>query len=203
MLRLDAATVLLQWSVGGLSFLWITGRRREVGIGYGWLLRGVYGLMAVGAAVAGFRYDRVWVREFSAIAVAVACVVGLVVSWQRRKAGVLHQREQVQNRSQRVSEMTGIERAEQRFDETVPEFPADLDLLAPALGLVGLIAAGLDAGSPVVVQLLRVLVGAMFLGAISDGCCSATGTSHSPVCRVLHCSISCAGRRGSGRSKLP
>ena len=51
MLNLDAATVLLQWSVGGLLFLWVTSRRREVGIGYGWLLRSVYGLMAVGAAV--------------------------------------------------------------------------------------------------------------------------------------------------------
>ena len=37
MLNLDAATVLLQWSVGGLLFLWVTSRRREVGIGYGWL----------------------------------------------------------------------------------------------------------------------------------------------------------------------
>jgi hypothetical protein len=45
-IELDAATVLLQWAVGGLLFLWVTTRRREVGIGYGWLLRGVYGVMA-------------------------------------------------------------------------------------------------------------------------------------------------------------
>lgn len=99
MLNLDAATVLLQWSVGGLLFLWVTSRRREVGIGYGWLLRSVYGLMAVGAAAAGFRYNRVWVREISSIAVAVACLGVLVVSWQRRRAGVLYQREQSQARS--------------------------------------------------------------------------------------------------------
>ena len=48
MIRLDAATVLLQWAIGGLFFLWVTTRRREVGLGYGWLLRGVYGLMALG-----------------------------------------------------------------------------------------------------------------------------------------------------------
>ena len=42
MISLDAATVLLQWAVGGLLFLWVTTRRREVGIGYGWLLRAVY-----------------------------------------------------------------------------------------------------------------------------------------------------------------
>ena len=32
MIRLDAATFLLQWAVGGLFFTWITTRRREVGL---------------------------------------------------------------------------------------------------------------------------------------------------------------------------
>ena len=36
MIRLDAATVLLQWAVGGLFFCWVTTRRREVSLGYGW-----------------------------------------------------------------------------------------------------------------------------------------------------------------------
>ena len=31
MIRLDGATVLLQWATGGLLFLWVTTRRREVG----------------------------------------------------------------------------------------------------------------------------------------------------------------------------
>ena len=168
MLNLDAATVLLQWSVGGLAFLWVTGRRRQVGIGYGWLLRSVYGLMAVGAAVAGFRYGPLPVREWSAIGVAVACAVALVVSWQRRAAGVFHQREQQQSRSARVADMTGIERAEQVFDDAVPEFPPNLDLVAPIIGLAGLIAAGLDAGSPQWLQLARVLVGAALLGVVTD-----------------------------------
>lgn len=168
MFQLDAATVLLQWAVGGLAFLWVTTRRREVGIGYGWLLRGVYGVMAAGAAVAGFRYGRVWVRELAAIGVAVACAGVTVVSWQRRKAGVLHQREQLHARSARVAEMTGIDREEQTFDDTVPEFPPALDLIAPAIGLVGLVAAGVAAGSPAWLQLSRVLVGAAFLGAVSD-----------------------------------
>ena len=168
MLSLDAATVLLQWSVGGLAYLWVTTRRREVGIGYGWLLRGVYGLMAVGAAVAGFGLGTNIVREISAIGVALASAVALVVSWQRRKAGVLHQREQQQARSARVAEMTGIDRDHQEFDESVPEFPPNLDLVAPGIGVVGLVAAGLDAGSPAWLQLARVLVGAAFLGCVSD-----------------------------------
>ena len=70
-IRLDAATVLLQWAVGGMLFCWFTTRRRGVGLGYGWLLRGVYGLLAVGAAFVGFRYGSVPVREMSSIGVAV------------------------------------------------------------------------------------------------------------------------------------
>jgi hypothetical protein len=58
-IRLDAATVLLQWSTGGLFFLWLTTRRREVGIGYGWLLRSIYAVVAIGAAFAGRRWQPV------------------------------------------------------------------------------------------------------------------------------------------------
>ncbi|MEZ5322045.1 MAG: hypothetical protein R2698_08235 [Microthrixaceae bacterium] len=169
MLRLDLATVLLQWAVGGLLFLWVTTRAREVGIGYGWLLRAVFGVMAVLAAVAGFRYHRVWVRDLSAIAVAVGVLPALAVSWTRRRAGVRRQREQVQRRSDRIAEMTGIDREVQRFDDTAPEFPPALDLVAPVLGLPGLVAAGIAAGSPAWVQVLRVLVGAAFLGCVTDG----------------------------------
>ena len=46
-MSLNAATFLLQWATGGLAFLWVTTRRREVSLGYGWLLRGVYGLLAL------------------------------------------------------------------------------------------------------------------------------------------------------------
>lgn len=172
MLRLDAATVLLQWSVGGLAFLWVTTRRREVGIGYGWLLRGVYGLMAVGSVVAGFRYHTVWPREIASVGVVIAVGVALVVSWQRRGAGVLYQRDQLDDRSARVAAMTGIDRqgAEGvgRFDAQTPEFPPILDAIAPAIGAIGLIAAGIDAGSPAWLQLARVLVGAAFLGCVTD-----------------------------------
>jgi hypothetical protein len=43
-----------------------------------------------------------------------------------------------------------------------------LDLVAPAVGAVGLIAASIDTGGPVALALARTLVGAVFLGAISD-----------------------------------
>ncbi len=168
MITLDAATVLLQWAVGGLFFLWVTTRRREVGIGYGWTMRITFGLMAVGAVVVGLLVDPVPVREAFGIGVVVATGVALVVSWQRRKAGVAGQRSEEERRSARVAEMTGIDKDAQRFDRNVPEFPPGLDLLAPLLGLVALVAAGIDAGDPVLLALARTLVGALFLGAVSD-----------------------------------
>ena len=85
MIRLDAATLLLQWAAGGLLFLWFTPRRREVGVGYGWLLRGLNMLLAAGAAFCGFRFGVVPVREASSLAVAVAAAVAVVVSIVRRR----------------------------------------------------------------------------------------------------------------------
>ena len=47
-------------------------------------------------------------------------------------------------------------------------FPLWLDAIAPAVGVVGLVAAGADAGSPAWLSVLRTLVGAAFLGVVSD-----------------------------------
>ena len=109
-IRLDAATVLLQWAAGGLLFLWFTTRRREVGVGYGWLLRGTNLLLAAGAALCGFRFGVVAVREASSIAVVLASSVALVVSVVRRRAGVSGQSAEHDRRSECVAAMTGIER---------------------------------------------------------------------------------------------
>ncbi len=175
MIRLDAATVLLQWSVGGLAFCWFTTRRREVGLGYGWLLRGTYLLMALGAVAAGAAVGFDPVRDVSSMAVAAAALVALVVSVVRRRAGVSGQQAEFDRREARVAAMTGIERTGLTSDEPQdrgPEFPPVLDLVAPAVGVVGLIAAGVDAAGgstgDTVVSVLRVLVGAAFLGALSD-----------------------------------
>jgi len=168
MIRLDAAAVLLQWATGGLLFLWVTTRRREVGLGYGWTMRVTFGLLAAGAAWIGFAGRTVPVRDAAAVAVAVATAGALAVSVLRRRAGVAGQRDRVERRSARVAAMTGIDRAEQRFDRTVSEFPPALDLVAPVLGTMGLVAAALDAGGNPAVSLARMLVGAAFLGAVSD-----------------------------------
>lgn len=168
MIRLDAATVLLQWATGGLAFLWVTTRRREVGLGYGWLLRGTFGLMALGGAYVGLRVEPLWVREVAGVGVALATGVALAVSIARKGAGVAGQRERVEKRSARVAAMTGIDRDEQRFDKEAPEFPPVLDIVPVVIGMIGLVAAGVDAGSPVWLSVARTVVGALFLGAISD-----------------------------------
>jgi hypothetical protein len=167
-MSLDAGTVLLQWSVGGLFFLWVTTRRREVGIGYGWLLRSVYLAMAAGSVAAGQALDPVPVRDAAAVGVVLASGAALVVSVVRRRAGVAGERERRERRTARVVAMTGIDRQVALADRSVPEFPPVLDVIAPAIGVVGLVAAGLDAGGSPALAVLRTIVGAAFLGAVSD-----------------------------------
>jgi hypothetical protein len=179
-IRLDAATVLLQWATGGLFFLWFTTRRREVGLGYGWLLRGVYGTIAVGAVFVGLRYGTVVGREIASAGVAAAAFFALGVSIVRRRGGVSGQQAEHDRRSARVAAMTGIERAgiadgrpaeAGAGDRREAEFPPVLDLVAPVIGVVGLLIAAVQAASgagETAVAVLRTVAGAAFLGAVTD-----------------------------------
>src|SRR3954471_17007815 len=172
MIRLDAATVLLQWATGGLFFLWVTSRRREVGLGYGWLLRGTFGGLALLAVGAGRLSDPDPWRDGLALATALAAFVALGVAIARRRAGVAGQRGREERATARVAAMTGIDRAAQRFDVDSPEFPPALDLVAPTIGALGCLAAAAAAasagGGPFPLAAVRFLVGAAFYGAISD-----------------------------------
>ena len=167
MIDLDAATVLLQWATGGLFFLWVTGRRREVGIGYGWTMRITFGLMAAGGVAVGVLFESQPVRDTFGALMLGATMVASGVSAVRRKAGVTGQRGTEERRTARVAAMTGIDKDAQTFSDG-PEFPAHLDLLAPLLGVVALVAGGIHAGHPAWISVARVLIGALFLGAISD-----------------------------------
>jgi hypothetical protein len=175
--RLDAATVLLQWATGGLLFLWVTTRRRQVGIGYGWLLRSVYLVLAGGAVAAGRALHPSLGRDLSSAGVVVAAGAALAVSIARRKAGVAGEHDRDRRRAARVAAMTGIDRrpgppdggaATARSGGRGPEFPPALDLVAPAVGLAGLVAAAVADGGPLVVSVLRTLAGATFLGVVTD-----------------------------------
>ena len=179
MISLDAATVLLQWASGGMLFCWFTTRRRIASIGYGWLLRSVYFCFAAGSLAAGLAFGVVPLREAASVGVMVACAVGLVVSVRRRAAGVSGARAEHDRRSERVAAMTGIERTGQgdgadasetngAAAKVGAEFPPVLDLVPALIGAVGLVAAALDAGGNPAVAVVRTLVGAAFIGAISD-----------------------------------
>jgi len=167
--KLDAATFLLQWATGGLLFGWVTTRRRQVSLGYGWLIRVVFATFAAGAAAVFLAGDLTGARVIAAAA-ALGCVAAssaaLAVSVQRRGAGVLGREEVRAARRARVSAMIG-RGGEEQFERGA-EFPPALDLIAPIVGGVGLLAAAQFAGGPYLLAAARLLVGAVFLGSVSD-----------------------------------
>jgi hypothetical protein len=105
--------------------------------------------------------------------------VALGVSIVRRKAGVAGERDRRRRKEARVAAMTGAATVDTpapagdtgaagRTAGEPAEFPPVLDLMAPAIGVVGLVAAAVAAGGPTGLALARTLVGAAFLGSITD-----------------------------------
>jgi hypothetical protein len=170
-MKLDGATFLLQWSVGGLGFCWLTTRRREVSLGYGWLLRIVFGLMA-GAAAGLFGAQHLTIARGFALGATIGVVastgLAFAVSVVRRRSGVRGREALRAARRARVAAMVGRTATEMPDRERLAEFPPALDLLAPAFGLLALFAAAQFAGGPVVLAGTRLVVGAAFLGAVTD-----------------------------------
>jgi hypothetical protein len=170
--RFDVATVLVQVATGGLAFCWVTTWRREVGLGYGWLLRIVFGTLAVLGVVVGLGDDGTGatVRNVGAAVMAVAAGLSLWVAVARRQAGVSGQRDIRRARSARVAAMLGTAR-EALADTEAPEpneFDPRLDLLAPVAGVVALAGAAAFVGDEYALSLTRLVVGAAFLGAVTD-----------------------------------
>jgi hypothetical protein len=109
------------------------------------------------------------IRNFAAIAVTGVIALGLGQSIARRKAGVSGFVDEHDRRSQRIAEMTGIDRegAEKEVGEG-KEFAPLLDFAPLAFGLIALIAAGVSDGGNDAVAIIRTIVGAAFLGFVSD-----------------------------------
>src|SRR5262249_31587772 len=112
-------------------------------------------------------------RDAASLGVAVAALAILGVSVVRKDAGVANQRAEHDRRTARVAAMTGIERAgavssDERADADLKEFPPGLDLIAPVIGVIGLVAAGLAAGGNDALAVARTLAGAAFLGSVTD-----------------------------------
>jgi hypothetical protein len=105
------------------------------------------------------------------VGVAAAALGVLILSVSRRQAGVSGQRAEHDRRSARVAAMTGIERDEPAVPEPEArgkEFDPRWDLLAPAIGAIGLVAAALAAGGNEATSLVRAFASAAFLGAVTD-----------------------------------
>ena len=169
-MKLDAATFLLQWATGGLLFGWVTTRRRQVSLGYGWVIRIVFAPLAAGAAAIFLRGDLTAARVLASVAAlgcAAATAGALAVSVQRRRAGVRGREEVRAARRARVAAMIGRAGEEDALDRG-PEFPPALDLIAPVCGAAGLLAAAQFAGGPYLLAVARLAVGAVFLGSVTD-----------------------------------
>ena len=166
MVELHAATLLVGWAAGGWLLLWVTTRRREVGLGYGWLMRGVFLALAAGSLVTALLSEPTPSREAATMVFACAGSAAGAVSVARRSAGTRGQRADLERRSARVADMTGVDRAESRFDPDAPEFPPVLDLVAAATGLIAVTFGALAAGGPAPLAVARTLVGALFVGAV-------------------------------------
>ena len=165
-MKLDAGTFLLQWAAGGLFFGWVTTRRREVSLGYGWLIRITFGLLAIGGGALFVANDHA-LAAATAFLCAAAAAVALAVSVQRRAAGVRGREELRAERKARVAAMVGRE-TEVTADTEPREFPPVLDLVAPVVGVIGLLACAQFAGGGYALAAARLLVGAAFLGSVSD-----------------------------------
>lgn len=164
--ELSAATVFLQWAAGGLLFTWVTTRHRHVGLGYGWMMRITFGLSALLALALGRAFDPLVARDLLAAGTALVAAAGLGQSVVRRSAGVVHQQALAERRSERVAEMTGIDRVAKEKSGSGPEFNPSLDLVAGLIGFGGVLAAGLST-PPVALVTARLVAGAGFLGAVS------------------------------------
>ena len=169
MIDFQASTFLLQWATGGLLFLWVSSKTRLIGLGFGWTTRITYLVIAGIGLVVGVMGDTLWLREISNIGLLIATSFALLVSIARRKAGVKGQRELRRSRADRVSAMLG-DRDQIKVSNTVTikEFPPVLDLIAPAIGTFGLIVGAVDAAGSIWLSVARTLVGAAFLGAVSN-----------------------------------
>ena len=169
MIDFQASTFLLQWATGGLLFLWVSSKTRLIGLGFGWTTRITYLVIAGIGLVVGVMGDTLWYREISNIGLLMATSFALLVSIAKRKAGVKGQRELQRSRADRVSAMLG-DRGQIKVSNTVAtkEFPPVLDLIAPIIGTFGLVAGAVDAAGSIWLSVARTLVGAAFLGAVSN-----------------------------------
>ncbi len=181
-MKLDLASVLMEWGIGILSLLWVTTRGRLVSLGYGWLLRSLGAAMLGGAiwasiASGGSGTARTIALSASALAM-LAALYALASSVAHRAVGVSVAKERKIAKAERVDAMlgesrksagaSGAEGPEATGVKEAREFNPLLDLIAPAFGLIALVAESVTLGGPAVQSAYRLVIGAAFLGALTD-----------------------------------
>jgi len=147
------------WAVGGLWFVWLTGRFDFVSTGYRWLGYAVWGSLAALGASLGLVGDGVLVRDAAGFAVLGLVGAALVASLPAMAPN-----------SRSPDSRSPDSRSADRLN--LGQLGQRLGALAPLVGLVGLVAGGLDAAADLDTSaplfVLRVIVGALFLGAVSS-----------------------------------
>lgn len=137
-MELDLSTVLLQWAAGGLLGLWITDRHRLLGVGYGWLLRGVFSVLLIGGVIAGLdatgRAATLRIVAGGLAAVVTLIAVGISIHFRKTPLRIL------------------------------PVY----DLLAAMVAFIAVLAAAGVVGGSTALTVARLVEGAIFLGFISD-----------------------------------
>lgn len=142
---LDASSFLLQWSIGGMLGCWYTTRRREVGIGYGWLLRIIFGIMCAASSVIGALAADTGSATFLQTSLSILSTMAISVALLD---SVVHRR--------------------LHESDTGRAFRPVLDAVAVVPGLGGLVSAGVAAGGGDLLAITRLVVGAVFLGFVTD-----------------------------------
>jgi hypothetical protein len=97
-------------------------------------------------------------RSIYCVMAGGAAAIGLYVDplWVRDVASLL------------VAVAAGVALVVSVVRRRLEEFPPGLDLVAPLIGAVGVLAAGVNAGDPALLSVARVVVGAAFLGSVTD-----------------------------------
>lgn len=115
-----------------------------VGLGYGWLLRSIFTVLAIGGTLAGLATSGggagAAVRDGAGAAMVLLAATALALSVAHRADGTTGPR----------------------------AFGPRLDLLAPAAGLVALLGAADAVGGSYPLSAARLVAGALFLGLVTD-----------------------------------
>lgn len=186
MIALHVETVLLQCAAGALAMLWVTHRHDELSAGQAWVVRSVAGLASLGAAFFALRYERNGLVALVASALVVTTAGANVASWYRSRRPAAAPRARSSSSevapdhepkplSAKLWRLVQVREYASQLQRSTARIPVAVDMVASALGLIGVVSGGVVATrvaigepGPVWLSVLRVVAGSLFLGAVID-----------------------------------